>query len=293
MKILKTIIREPLVHFLLLGVTVFGLYSAVNRSPVAADGQVIELGQGELGQLFESFSRTWQRPPTESEFVTLVDSRVKEEVFYREGLKMGLDKDDTLVRRRMQQKMEFLLEPSGEELTPKEGELEAYLAANAGKFRTQDRLAFRQIFFDGKGSSESTVERAKIVLAHLETAAASEETAGDPTLLPERMELSDADVVASIFGKDFVAALKLVPEGEWVGPLNSPFGGHLVYVDEKKDGGTPPLADVREAVRLDWESGRRAQIAARRYDDMKKHYEVRVVWPTGTSASAIKTSGVR
>ena len=293
MKILKTIIREPLVHFLLLGVTVFGLYSAVTRSPVAADGQVIELGQGELGQLFESFSRTWQRPPTEAEFANLVDSRVKEEVFYREGLKMSLDKDDTLVRRRMQQKMEFLLEPSAEELIPKEGELEAYLAANARKFRTQDRLAFRQIFFDGKGSSESTVERAKIVRAHLETAAASEETAGDPTLLPERMELSDADVVASIFGKDFVAALKLVPEGEWVGPLNSPFGGHLVYVDEKKEGGTPPLADVREAVRLDWESGRRSQIAAQRYDDMKKHYEVRVIWPTGTSASAIKTSGVR
>jgi parvulin-like peptidyl-prolyl isomerase len=294
MTILKTIIREPLVHFLLLGVAVFGIYSLTDQSPATADGEVIEVGQGELGQLFETFSRTWQRPPTEAEFANLVDGRIKEEVFYREAEKMGLDRDDTLVRRRMQQKMEFLLEPSAEELTPKDGELEAYLAANAKKFRTGEKLAFRQIFFDGNGSPDSAVQRARKARAEFAGPAHnSEEPIGDPTLLPERMELTEADAVAGVFGEEFAGALKLVPQGEWFGPLNSSFGVHLVRVDQKVEGYTPPLADVEKAVRLDWESAKRAEIAARRYDDLKKRYHVRVAWPTGMSASANKTLEAR
>jgi parvulin-like peptidyl-prolyl isomerase len=245
--------------------------------------------------LLETFSRTWQRPPTEAEFTGLIDGRVKEEVFYREGVKMGLDKDDTIVRRRMQQRMEFLLEPSAEELTPKEGELEDYLKAHADKFRAPEKLMFRQIFFDSSGSTDGAVGRAKEARAMLvaESSASEEAFAGDPTLLPGSMDLTDADIVATTFGKEFVEGLQSAPHGQWVGPVNSPFGIHLVFVERKVAGHTPLLEDVKAEVRLDWESARRKEIANKRYADMRKQYDVRVVGPSDTATAPIKTSGVR
>ncbi len=106
----RRIIKEPLLHFLIAGVVIFAAYSVMDRSPASEDKSSIEVGNGQLAQLFETFSRTWQRPPTETELNDLIDGYVKEEVFYREGLEMGLDQNDAIVRRRMQQKLEFLLD---------------------------------------------------------------------------------------------------------------------------------------------------------------------------------------
>jgi hypothetical protein len=147
MNAFRKIFAEPLVQFLILGIVVFSVYSMMDGSPPAADKRLIEVGKGQLAQMFGTFSRTWQRPPTEAEYKALIDGYVKEEVFYREGQKMGLDQDDTVFRRRMQQKMEFLLEPSAEELTPKPGELEAYLKAHADKYSSATATGVRADIF--------------------------------------------------------------------------------------------------------------------------------------------------
>ena len=132
MTVVRRFLSEPLVQFLLIGVVVFAAWSARRPLAAEADRQVIEVGPGRIAQLVETFSRTWQRPPTPRELNGLIEAFVKEEIFYREGREIGLDQNDTVFRRRLQQKMEFLIEPREEELNPTDGELQTYLGENAG-----------------------------------------------------------------------------------------------------------------------------------------------------------------
>ncbi|URK87781.1 hypothetical protein LP421_08225 [Rhizobium sp. RCAM05350] len=149
-----------------------------------------------------TFSRTWQRPPTEAELQGLIDAYVKEEVFYREGTDMRLDHDDTVIRRRMQQKMEFLLEPSTEDLTPKPGELDAYLTAHADKYRIPAQLAFRQVLFKSDVPGDKGEMAATQALASLRTDPAADISAmgrADPPC--RRADLTNADMIAAIFDR--------------------------------------------------------------------------------------------
>ncbi|MEI1252202.1 peptidylprolyl isomerase [Rhizobium aouanii] len=294
MNAVRKILSEPLVQFLFLGGVVFGVYSVMDSSPPAANKRLIEVGGGQFAQMVETFSKTWQRPPTQAELKGLIDSYVKEEVFYREGQKMGLDQNDTVFRRRMQQKMEFLLEPSVEELTPKPGELESYLKAHAEDYRLPPQFAFRQVFFKSDRTGDKGETAAALALATLKAdAAMSGSSLGDTTLLPLRMDLTSADLIAARFDEGFVKELSSAPTGQWFGPMRSQYGSHLVLVEEAITGGAPSLDDIKAAVQLDWESGRRKEVADRRYTEMKRQYEVKVLIPTDVTASPVETSGVQ
>lgn len=295
MTLIGKIVREPLAQFLVLGAVVFGAYTALDTSPPSAATQVIEVGQGQLGQMFETFSRTWQRPPTEAEFKGLVDGYVKEEVFYREGKKMGLDENDTIFRRRMQQKLEFLLEPGGEELTPKTGELEAYFKLHAAAYKAPAMVEFEQLFFRSDVPGDGGELAAAKALETLKADPKATETTsiGDPTILPATMALSGADMIASNFGDAFTSAVMQAPVDQWSGPFRSTFGIHLVRPAKKIAASTPSFDAVRTAVQADWDASKRREIADRRYEEMKKQYEVRVNLPSDMPATPIKTSGVK
>lgn len=294
MSLLRKIVSEPLLQFLFLGTAVFSLYFVMDRSPPAADKHLIEIGNGQLAQMFDTFSKTWQRPPTEVEFKGLIDSYVKEEIFYREGQTMGLDQDDTVVRRRMQQKMEFLLEPSAEQLTPAPGELEAYLNAHADEYRLPPQLAFRQVFFRSDRPEDQGELAATDALILLKADPASNiSTMGDSTLLPERTDLTTPETIATIFDERFAKELQSVPIRQWSGPIRSQYGIHLVFVENAVTSRAPLLKDVKSAVQLDWESARRREISDSRYTEMKKQYDVKIAWPTDLGAPPIETSGVK
>ena len=113
MTFVSRLIREPLVHFILIGALVFGTYALIGKNADELRDRIV-VTEGRVQQIAQVFAKTWQRPPTPEELRGLVDAYIKEEVYYREALKLGLDRDDTLIRRRMQQKMEFVTEPSGE-----------------------------------------------------------------------------------------------------------------------------------------------------------------------------------
>ncbi|MDB5554021.1 MAG: hypothetical protein JWL86_4005 [Rhizobium sp.] len=295
MTLIGKIVREPLAQFLVLGTLAFGAYSALDTSPPSASVQVIEVGQGQLDQMFETFSRTWQRPPTEAEFKGLVDGFVKEEVFYREGKKMGLDQNDTIFRRRMQQKLEFLLEPGSEELTSKAGELEAYFKLHAETYKAPAMVEFEQLFFRSDAPGDAGELAAAMALEKLKAdpKVAEITSIGDPTILPPTMALSGTDMIASNFGEAFAKAITQAPVDQWSGPLRSTFGVHLVRPTRKIAASAPSFDVVRGAVQGDWEASRRREIADRRYEDMRKHYEVRMNLPSDMPALPIKTAGVK
>jgi PPIC-type PPIASE domain len=285
MKTVRRVLAEPLVQFLIIGVAVFALYSLRSGPDRMAEREMVVVSPGRVAQLAETFSRTWQRPPTRQELDGLIDAFVKEEIFYREGRKLGLDTDDTVFRRRLQQKMEFLMEPSVAELMPAEDEVEAYLAAHADQYKIPERIAFRQLYFDPGKHGDATESDALQVLATIENGAQSADTEefGDPTLLPFSMPPTRVDQIALSFGTQFTDALVAAETGRWIGPVESTFGLHLIYIDESLPARNPALAEIREEVERDWEADRRRQIAEERYRALRQNYEVKIELPEALS----------
>ena len=286
MSLLSKAIREPLVHFVLMGAAVFGFYAFM-----AGDGQddvrerIIVTG-GRVEQLTQVFERTWQRPPTPEELRGLIDAFVKEEVYYREALKLGLDRDDTLIRRRMQQKLEFLTEPSDEALQADDATLQTYLDANRAAFRVEPKIAFDQVFLNPDKPGEAAPVRARKSLEALKASGPGEVPAdvGDPTLLQGSMTLSPLSLVARSFGDSLAAKLTDLPENEWAGPIESPYGLHLVRVNARVDGYDPALAEIRDVVKQKWRANKRDAFQDQAHDQLLSKYEV--VLPAAPEAEA-------
>lgn len=285
----ERIVREPMIHFLLIGAAVFGLQSLRSEPapPDSENGEHIVVTPGRVEQLAQVFAKTWQRPPTPAELRGLVDAFVKEEVYYREALKLGLDRDDTLIRRRMQQKMEFLIEPDEDVLTATDARLQAYLEANRDMFRIEPKAAFEQVFVKPSTEGPPTASRAGRILADLRQAApgAAPGDFGDRTLLPAEMPLTSLDGIARNFGRAFADALATLPRGEWAGPVRSPLGLHIVRITEYRAGFDPPLADIREVVERSWREAQRRDHMKSEYERLKAKYEIILPFPAETAGT--------
>jgi len=276
MTVLSKIIREPLIHFVLIGAAVFGLYALMAGDDHDETRDRIVVTEGRVQQLTQVFERTWQRPPTAEELRGLVDTYIKEEVHYREALKLGLDRDDTLVRRRMQQKLEFLTEPNDERLQADDATLQTYLEAHKATFRVELKIAFDQVFLNPDKPGEAAPVRARKVLEVLKASEPGDVLAdvGDPTLLQGSMKLSPLSLVVRNFGESFAANLTDLPENEWAGPIESPYGLHLVRIIARVDGYDPALAEIRDVVKQKWRADKRDAFQDQAYDHLLSKYEV-------------------
>ncbi len=272
MRLFAGLLREPLIHFLVIGSAVFAVYSVMNGDAPPPREQIV-VSEGRLRQIMDVFTQTWQRPPRPEEISGLVEGYVKEEIFYREGVKLGLDRDDTVIRRRLQQKLEFLIEPPEEALKASDVELAAFLAANRGRFHVEPQIAFQQVFISPE-KPEPAALRAASMLADLRKPGADAGQHGDPTLLPTEVPLAPLRLIARNFGEDFAAGLAALPPGEWSGPVGSPYGLHLVRVTEAREGYDPPLAEVRAEVLQEWQREQREAYAEESYRQLRDSYDV-------------------
>lgn len=273
MSVLGRLIREPLVHFVFIGVAVFAAYVFFADGEEAAIRDRIVVTEGRILQLAQVFSKTWQRPPTPQELRGLLDAYIKEEVYYREAVKLGLDRDDTLIRRRMQQKMEFLSEPGEEALAADDVALQAYLDDHKDSYRVEPKLAFEQVFINPKLSGGDADARATEMLQAVKEGGDPDKL-GDPTLLPRSLPLSPLGAVERDFGEVFAKKMSRVPVDQWTGPIASPFGLHLVRVAKREEGYDPKLDEVRDAVRRDWRNLKRQEYQADAYEKLRGKYEV-------------------
>lgn len=286
---MRRLIREPLVHFLLLGVVIFAGYRFV-----AADGgrgpEAIVITQGRIETLAATFARTWQRPPTEAELEGLVREYVREEVYYREALAMGLDRDDTIVRRRLRQKLEFMSEDAGEVAEPTDGELRTWLAVNPGNFRTEPRCTFTQVYLNPDRHRGTLAEDAARLLAQLRSTVADPASFGDQSLLQYRFDDQPVGEITRQFGKDFAARLADLPVGEWTGPVESGLGAHLVQVTARTEGRVPALEEVRDAVRREWHGERQREASEKFYQSLLRRYTVTIEPPDAAPNPVTTTS---
>jgi hypothetical protein len=277
--LIRKLLREPLVHFLALGAVVFLLFHfTVNRTD-PQDGKIV-VTPGKVEQLVTGFSRTWYRPPTQEELDGLIEDYIREEVLYREALAMGLDKDDTIVRRRMRQKLEFLTEDTAGAL-PSDQELQSWLDKHPDKFRDEPKIAFSQVYFDASRRGESAYAAASKALAQLSSSGKGVAAAevGDTTMLPHELPLSRVGEVASVFGDEFAQQIAKLETGRWAGPVHSGYGWHLVYVSERTEETSRPLLEVREAVQREWLAARHKEIVDSTYSKLRGQYVVVVEAP--------------
>jgi PPIC-type PPIASE domain len=279
---LKSLLREPLVHFLLLGAALFALDAWLRPTAATAANTEIVVSEARIRNLAQNFRRTWQRPPTREELDGLVESHVREEVLYREALALGLDRDDTIIRRRLQQKIEFISEEAAALAKPTDEELNAYLKANADAFRVEPRATFSQVYLDPRKRSSTLEADAKRLLAALNGGSASPDPAqlGDRLMMLEhRYEGGAKAEVARLFGNDFADALVKQPVGKWVGPIASGYGVHLVKVESLAAGGTPALDEVRPLVEREWANVRRQEVGKAFYERLRAKYAIKVQMP--------------
>jgi hypothetical protein len=271
---LRKLLHEPLLHFLVLGAAVFAAFQLSGDRGEAAEGKIV-ITSGKIEHLVTGFSRTWRRPPTARELDGLVDDHVREEVFYREALAIGLDKDDTIVRRRMRQKLEFLAGDASAIVAPTDQELQAWLERNPDKFRVEPTRAFSQIYFAGVEKPTTAVARA---LEQLGGVAGESRVAdlGDATMLPRDMPPSGVDEIGRVFGDQFAREVARLEPGHWAGPVQSGYGWHLVRVSERTDGGARPLPEVREAVKREWQAARSREVVDATYARLRAKYAITI-----------------
>lgn len=274
---MRRLLREPLVHFLLLGAGLFLLFGIVDDSDDMPTGSIV-VSAGQVAQLKEAFTRTWQRPPTEEELDGVIENHIREEVYYREALAMGLDRDDTIVRRRLRQKLEFFTEDLVAAVDPTEEQLANYLDEHADAFRIPSRVSFQQIYFNRDLRGEQATRDAESLLARLNEATSHVDITafGDSLMLPGEYDLIPESEVERRLGSEFAAALAGLPVGAWSGPVESAFGLHLVLIHERQSGSLPALAEVREVVEREWRKVRREETTESFYGRLRERYEVDV-----------------
>jgi hypothetical protein len=275
------VLREPLLHFLALATVLFVLSGFWCNALEDNAGETIVVSEAKVRSLALMFHRTWQRPPTREELDGLIEDHVDEEVFYREALKMGLDRNDTAIRRRLRTKLEFVAEDLADAVEPTDEQLQQLLDEHEDRFRVERRATFTQIYLSRDRRGDSLEGDARQLLERLRSESESVDVAelGDPFLLPSHHEdLREAEIT-SLFGPQFAVQLLTVEPGRWSGPIESGYGVHLVLVQERREGRVPELAEIRDAVSREWYAARRAASKEDFYRSLRERYEVIVKMP--------------
>ena len=274
---MKRWLREPLLHFLLLGAGLFALYGALRPGGGARPSSEIALTLDDLRQLETVFESQWRRPPTAEELARLVENRVQEEVLYREALAAGLDKDDEIVQRRMAQKMQFLAEDAAAAREPMGQELRDWYEQNSGPFALPSRTSFRHSYFAPDRRGARARDDAASALAKLAGAAQDSPLAAslaDPFMFQDYYGDRTPEQLAKEFGPPFAQALSTLTPGSWQGPIESGYGWHLVFVDSVVPGRVPAFEEVEPEVKTAWLGDRKARAWRDAYAAMRARYTV-------------------
>jgi hypothetical protein len=268
---MKRLLREPLLHFFVLGVALFALYGWLQGSLFQKPTEIV-VSRGQLESLQSQFQRVWQRPPTSQELQGLIDGWVKEEIFYREGMAMGLERDDPVVRRRVGQKLEFIIDGATPP-APTVAELQSWLDSNADKYVVEPVYTLKQIYFDPARHGERLEAD---VLAAQRALTTGKTAKGDSTMLPSSLEAAREFEIERAFGDDFAKALATLPVGGWQGPIRSGFGVHLVEITARDAGRKANLEHVRAEVERDLLHSKTQAAKESYYQRLRSNYAVRI-----------------
>ena len=287
---MKRLLREPLIHFLLIGAVLFGLYGITQSGrPATASSKEIRLSVDEISQLTLLYQSQWRRPPTPQELQRMVENKVEQEILYREALAMGLDKDDEIVKRRMAQKMQFLAEDVAAAHEPTTTELRSWFEKNSAKFAQPPRLSFRHLYFSPDRRGARAPEDAAKALVKLTGQPEDSKIAAslaDHFMFQDYYRDRAPEYLGKEFGPQFALAVEKLAPGSWQGPIESGFGWHLVFVDAVIPGRVPAFEEIEHDVKIAWLADQKAVAWEKAYKEMRAKYTVLLPVPPETASSS-------
>lgn len=276
-KKLIQLITEPFFQFMFLGACIYGAFGYYGKAEDPLDSSRIVINSTQIDMLITQWESRWKRPPTRVEIQGLIDQYIKEEVLYLQAVKMGLAENDPITRRRMAQKLEFLIGDLASLQVPTDEELQTYYTEHTAEYRTPDKFTFIHVFIDPDLRKNKSHPDALSLLAELEVAGvpdAKSLKAGDRFMGTAYYSARNESEISRSMGSGFTSSLAKLEPGEWQGPILSGFGIHLVYVYEKEKGHNPPLADVKEDVLSAWRLQNQSKMKTDFLVGLKKQYEI-------------------
>lgn len=267
--------REPLVHFLLIGAGLFILFYQIGEAVIETDRRIV-ITQDNLDFLATSWLRSTGRPATALEREQQLQYYIREQVLSREAMAMGLDKNDVIVRRRLAKKMEYLFNDLSLIPEPTETELSNFLAEHSSKFAWPADITFTQIFFDPDQRGKKTAEDAEKLLKQLKKTTAEDDTVnmGDRSLLPYNLTKARKNEISRTFGEKFSNYAFTLPVASWQGPVISEYGIHLVYINSRTEARLPSLTEIRERVTNEWRTMKEKANNEIFYQSLLQRYEI-------------------
>ena len=269
---MRQIIHEPLLHFLLIGVALFFVFDIFSEEQVSDNRRII-IHDGITEMLIQRHKKIWQRSPTASELEGLLNTYIREEILYREGLAMQLDRNDSVVRRRVLQKISVLTEEAGSQQAASEDELKSYLNLHHERYKQPAMIGFDQVMFDPVRHGNQLDTQLKNALSKLQAGTAHAQL-GDSSLLPSSIPSTPEDRLVRDYGQPFVDQLRTLTLNQWQGPIRSGYGQHLVRLNVFIPEHASMLEDVRTAVNRDWENERRIKTSKAFLDVLRQSYDV-------------------
>jgi len=273
---MRALIKEPLIHILIIGGLLFILDTLVQEH--SSDRNKIVITEGRIEHLSAVFARRWQRTPSPDEVQQLVENYIREEILYREALNLGLDHNDTVIRRRLRMKMELTTRDLTNTLTPADSILQWYLDQNTHRYQRPAQFSFRQLYFPASSNTEDIKEALSWLNQGMDYAPPK-----GSTLLPERVN-DESDVrIDQLFGPGFSGQLAKAPLEKWAGPFESAYGWHLVFLKGSQPSRATLLSEVRAEILRDWRLYEREKVLEQQYQQYRENYTVRVEPLSGNS----------
>jgi len=273
-----------------IGVLLFGGYALSERdSRSDLPSTEIRLTVDDLAQLLIAFESKWRRQPSQTEFNALLEDRIRQDILYREALALGLDKDDTIVKRRMAQKMQFLAEDIAAAHEPTTDELRSWFAENSDLFAMPPRLSFSHLYFSVDRRGERARDDAAKALAELAGRPADAEIAAslaDPFMFRNDYGERTPQTIATEFGPEFAQAIAKLPSGSWQGPVKSGYGWHLVFVEAVTPGRIPAFEEIEAEVKTAWLGAEKSEAWQKAYEEMRAKYTVLLPVPADDAGVA-------
>ncbi len=273
---LKNWLREPLLHFLLIGAILFLVYDLQNSGEPGQETNQIIISQVSIDGMTARWKKKWQRPPAQEELNGLIEQEIRERVLYQEALALGLDKDDPVVRRRLAQKIEFISSDLAAQIEPSEQDLQDYFLANPKPFEQPGLISFVQIYLnvDRRGTRLEKEARDMLLELNQPDSKADISTLGDPFMFGQQHDDLPDFAVSRLFGREFTEAIFDLPTGTWQGPVRSGLGFHLVRVSVLTPAQQAKLDSVREKVRFEWMAEQRREMENALYQGLRQKYEI-------------------
>jgi peptidyl-prolyl cis-trans isomerase C len=276
------ILQEPLLQFFIIGLFIYGAYSLFGTAENDLESNTIVVDDNRINAFRNSWKSRWNRPPTEQELTGVINQFIRETIFYREAIAMGLNNDDPITRRRMVQKMEFLTRDIAGFKQPQEGELEQYFSDNIKQYLSPDKLTFKHVFIDPDKRGEATLDDAAILLTKLQTTDSDD---SDVSMLGDRFMLQNYYIqqseveISKLFGSGFSAVLIQLEKKQWHGPVLSGYGTHLVYIDAIEKPPVPKFEQVKNTVFQNWQTVQQEEFNEAYFESLKSRYEIVIETP--------------